>query len=164
MTSDAEIVEYTEGVCGSFSDSEKPSPDRQEFTPGPWGWYSEDNSMAILCGDGGADPFEKHVMAVSPCKSCQDRSSEPWTWGRCQVPKAPDALLIAAAPELYEALEGLLEDAARQMKNPSHHMPFNFLKAKKALAKARPPGAELNISDEPGSDAVSMKPLSSISE
>jgi hypothetical protein len=45
--------------------------------------------------------------------------------------------LIATAPDLYEALEGLLEDFEKQMKNPSHHIPFNYEKAKAALAKAR---------------------------
>ena len=61
--------------------------------------------MAILCGTtshGHLDPLERHVMSVSPCKSCRERSTEGWTWGRCTVGSAQDAALIALAPELLE--------------------------------------------------------------
>jgi hypothetical protein len=34
---------------------------------------------------------------------------------------------------LVEALEDLLSDADRQMKNPSHHIPFSYEKAKAIL-------------------------------
>ncbi len=47
-----------------------------------------------------------------------------------------NARLIAAAPELLEALEDLILDAEKQMKNPSHHMLFSLPKARAALAKA----------------------------
>ncbi len=41
-----------------------------------------------------------------------------------------------AAPELLEALEDLVSDVERQMKNPSHHEPFSYRKALAAIAKA----------------------------
>lgn len=36
---------------------------------------------------------------------------------------------------LVEALEDLISDAERQMKNPSHHQPFSLQKARDALAR-----------------------------
>jgi hypothetical protein len=74
------------------------------ITPGPWGWYVEDNSMATLCGtlpNGNLDPLELHVMSVTPCRTCAERSAKDWTWGRCTVGKAADAALIAMSPELF---------------------------------------------------------------
>ena len=47
-----------------------------------------------------------------------------------------NARLIAAAPDLLEALEDLISDAELQMNNPSHHMPFSLPKARAAIAKA----------------------------
>ena len=48
---------------------------------------------------------------------------------------AANARLIAAAPELYEALQGILEIGKRDMSNPKYDGYFNTAKA--ALAKAR---------------------------
>ena len=87
------------------------------FTPGPWGWYAEDNSEIILCGDGGADPLTKHVVSIRPCKSCQPKNAKsPWEWGQCITPKEADAKLIAMAPTLLaerNRLREALEEIAR---------------------------------------------------
>ena len=83
-----------------------------KHTPTPWGWYAEDSSIAILCGDDGADPHEKHVLSVSPCKACQSRTAkdEQWTWGRCRSPNAADAAFIVKAVNSHdEMLEALRE-------------------------------------------------------
>lgn len=77
-------------------------PDR--FMPGPWTWDIHDYSMATLCG-GGEDAITGHIMAIGPCEACRDRArGGAWVWGRCQTPSEPNALLIASAPDLYEAL------------------------------------------------------------
>lgn len=40
-------------------------------TPGPWTWGWQDESMCILHG---ADVLLNHVLAVTPCKACSERS------------------------------------------------------------------------------------------
>ena len=83
--------------------SEKP-------TIGPWTWTIEDKSMATLHGP---DYFYNHVMSVSPCKSCiesMDDGESPL--GKCTMPSVEDAKIIAAARELLDAGEMLLEQAA----------------------------------------------------
>lgn len=45
--------------------------------------------------------------------------------------------LMAENARLREALEDLISDAERQMKNPSHHMPFSLPKARAVLAGER---------------------------
>ena len=50
--------------------------------------------------------------------------------------------LRALNAELLEALGDLIEDAERQMANPSHHIPFSLPKAKAAIAKS---GGPVNV-------------------
>ena len=100
------------------------------FTPGPWhvGTPHPQNACAYVIGANGEE------IAVLYGAGQAEQNADGM-WGP-QPRREATADLIAAAPELYEALEGLLEDFEKQMKNPSHHIPFNYSKAKKALAKA----------------------------
>lgn len=106
-------------------------------TPGPWHWEIQDASMAVL---GGEDIMTDHVVSVGPCKSCQDGAEPPeWVWGRCTTPTVANARLIAAAPDLFDALKRALpklENAARLMGNDEEVIAdaFEFMRA--ALAKA----------------------------
>lgn len=97
------------------------------FTPGPWVCIEVRTSCgrAFRIGKG-------EMIEGGPSGGCIIYDD----YGHGKNERESNARLIAAAPELYEALEGLLEDFEKQMKNPSHHIPFNYSKAKKALAKA----------------------------
>ena len=91
----------------------------EKATPGPWHWYAEDYSCAILCGEtnGHADPLKKNVTTVSICEACRKRakgSDNPhWVWGRCTSGTSDDAALIRAArnalPTLLDRLEKMRE-------------------------------------------------------
>jgi hypothetical protein len=74
-------------------------------TPGPWEWIIHDHSMASLGippDPGLGNPL---VLAVSPCKGCQDRAeSKEWKWGRCCTPSEADAAFIAFARNHAPAL------------------------------------------------------------
>ena len=70
-----------------------------KWTPGPWHWYVEDGSFMGLSGpDGQYD----HILWSEICPACQKRGN------RCTAPNDPNAHLIAAAPELYEALRDIV--------------------------------------------------------
>lgn len=73
-------------------------------TPGPWRWLNE----SALCGDHGHRPV---VLAACPNRErgvAEFRQRD--ASGRLVLldPESPDALLIASAPALREALEGLV--------------------------------------------------------
>lgn len=70
-------------------------------TPGPWGWSLEDESMWVLHG---RDVLVDHVLAVTPCASCQKRTRETKEFNRCLGPGEANAHLIAAAPDMLAAL------------------------------------------------------------
>jgi hypothetical protein len=79
-------------------------------TPGPWKWELADYSMAILHGP---DNLADHVLCVSPCDACMKRAAELeahpyWEWSRCTTPSEANAMLIAAAPLLRDALQALV--------------------------------------------------------
>lgn len=57
------------------------------FTPGPWEWVNDNDYRTLVVAD---DPATAIIYA------------EGW-W--CQTPNLADACLIAAAPDLYRALE-----------------------------------------------------------
>ena len=114
-----------------------------KFTPGPWKWKGEDyrggwgwqllvgpNGEGLICGEDSDGPYQ-HLKAFVPIdpKYCE-------TAPRVHVLEA-NAHLIAAAPELYEALENLTR-LANFPKEASYKEVFeSWGKARAALAKAR---------------------------
>lgn len=103
-------------------------------TPGPWVViYDYKNGAALRIE-------APNSRAVAGCVLSIIRS-RGIGMPACDIGKA-NARLIAAAPELLEALEDMIEDAEKQMANPSHHMPFSMNKAKAAIAKAKVPVTE----------------------
>lgn len=112
-----------------------------KHTKGPWGWYVEDHSMATLCGvgeNGELDPSYHHVASISPCRACADRAvPKEWKWGRCTTPDEADARLIAAAPDLLEALKVLQANVGHAWPGIAHLGPM--VAARAAIAKAEGP-------------------------
>lgn len=96
-----------------------------KHTPGPWKWKGEDyrgdwgwqilvgpNGEGIIVGDDGGEP-SKHLKAGCPARSelCITgiaAGDKPHV-NAVHVYSEANAKLIAAAPELLEALKGLLE-------------------------------------------------------
>lgn len=97
----------------------------EQHTPGPWHWVIHDSSMATLQGQGEWD----HVASIGPCEACQARADpDEWKWGRCTTPREANARLIAAAPDLLDALLAVAAVADRKTHG------FNLARA--AIAKA----------------------------
>lgn len=64
-----------------------------EHTPGPWGWYWRHEDGEAICG---VFSETRPGMAYSVCRAPRYQTKEQWE---------ADARLIAAAPELLEALK-----------------------------------------------------------
>jgi len=122
-----------------------------EHTPGPWNVCGADRGvcqcMTVLCsdypiakvvsGDWGDDYPAIRLTGYSTLDAKAEAYMAQMTYGRIDEKTAKaNARLIAAAPDLLEALGDLIEDAEKQMANPSYHMPFSLPKAKAAIAKA----------------------------
>lgn len=128
-----------------------------KFTPGPWRWAGEDyrggwgwqllvnaSGEGVLCGEGKDGPYKRlrAFMPIAPelCKTGMyaDDESAP-----CVHVRQADANLIAAAPDLYWALSGLVGMCALLLANDlpanvrealeSNHL---IIEAKNALARA----------------------------
>jgi hypothetical protein len=75
------------------------------------------------------DPIIPTVEAIEDKQRCIDY------WGqRCERAEAE-------IERLREALADMISDAERQMKNPSHHMPFSLPRARSLLTGGSREGA-----------------------
>lgn len=104
-------------------------------TPGPWEIMESANALVVM----GAD--SKHVVIVPLFREYEWDKEE---WGDLNLEERnrvsiANAQLIAAAPELYEALENLIDFLFHGKKNCQA-----ILRAKAALAKARGDEGEEN--------------------
>ena len=88
--------------------------DKPNWTPGPWTATSEDN------GEWGIDSENWGIAVVAACAGMEDPN------GRSDA----NAHLIAAAPDLYAALDALIDGRNWSMSSEK------FDAAKAALAKA----------------------------
>lgn len=92
------------------------------FTPGPW-------SCSHITGNGLGGSYDHHEIRVNGNTFCTiygDRSDQA---------KA-NARLIAAAPELLEALEAIIEDIDSEFGTD-----YEYANARTVIAKARGEGA-----------------------
>lgn len=96
------------------------SEERAAHTPGPW-WIHREYSTMYIEGKARDERVVQEVAAVGP----KEGGSEQ---------QAADARLIAAAPELLEALRGLHADV--RLNNLDHENSHWMTRAHRAIAKA----------------------------
>lgn len=101
------------------------SPNRPAHTPGPWHW----ERSGVLCDENREPLF---TAIYEPIKNEDNRYS-------IMKREEADQTLIAAAPALLEALEGLDRAASESFaSNPlQERLRIAILDARKALAKAK---------------------------
>ncbi len=104
-----------------------------KWTPGPWKWETDGEGVARL----------RQVGRMGTCPDFDgldpivDDGSAGGEYGQTIEPNTPNARLIAAAPELYEALEEF-ERVAESVLDPERaKLDGPLIKARAVLAKAR---------------------------
>jgi hypothetical protein len=112
-----------------------------KHTQGPWDAYIDDDPAcahdSILIHAGGSEIAEVRNVDDFPCL-------DPDDYGTVEHEAKANALLIAAAPEMYDALQAitgwLMRDESGTLLDDSHCWNEDFRKAleltKKSLAKA----------------------------
>ncbi len=100
---------------------------KTEHTPGPWtvAWNEDRKWCGVDCGDR-ADPHRAEVCSV--CLENVEIDDDTQAWERAKA----DARLIAAAPDLLAALQGMLEHARDACALIPEHA---FARARAALAR-----------------------------
>ena len=96
---------------------------KQAFTPGPWQITSSNFDI-------------KNAVGIKSLRDDGWVVADVWR-DEEEIPWEANARLIAAAPDLYEALATMVEDAEKAA-NPAARL-FNYAAAKAALAKAVQP-------------------------
>ena len=96
---------------------------KTQHTPGPWTIHADTDGWPLVMSGGVAGRI---VANVNP-QSCPDESSAPEF---VEMPCEANARLIAAAPELLEALQSVLENCL-----DSEGLCAAHAKARAALAK-----------------------------
>lgn len=91
-------------------------------TPSPWKWTTEFTSSD------GRETYSLVSEGGFGILSCDGFGNSP------QTCNSADALLIVSAPELLEALKGIIECGKRDLSNPKYEGYFTTAKA--AIAKA----------------------------
>lgn len=94
----------------------------KSYTPGPWVWHGDSNYQWL--GPVGCDSSDRVI----------DDGSAHGEYSACIDVDGPDAALIAAAPELLEALQSMLSKAYKQNWNDNY--PEEVEAAQAAIAKA----------------------------
>ena len=105
---------------------------KTNHTPGPWVVHHERGSEWALVMSGG--PAGRIICNVNP-ESCPDTSSAP---AFVRMPMEANARLIAAAPDLLDALSDLLERIERSPTLLPHISADSRNAARAAIAKATP--------------------------
>jgi hypothetical protein len=107
---------------------------KAEFTNGPWGYMFQGNE-----NDAGAHfIYSKGQMG--------NKSSHARTFINSQLDKKDseaNARLIAAAPELLEALQNIIEIGKRDLSNPKYDE--YFISAEEAISKATGKGESADV-------------------
>jgi hypothetical protein len=100
---------------------------KEKFTPGPW-VVGESADNGIACVDTGYD--YENISPIEICECWGEEDDKATT----EISRA-NAALIASAPDMYAALEELLEFG--QNKCGCGSSECTFCRARSALAKAR---------------------------
>ena len=103
-----------------------------KHTPGPWGWVKQTEARQL---DGAVVPLsEPHDYSLGPGVLLTDYT-DGTPWGD-EIDQA-NGRLIAAAPELLEALEYIVSSDMAQREEDEGHVSTDLVMARAAIFKAK---------------------------